>query len=257
MVKSAQQKKRIKKNLANQLVFHGYIYNSAALQCLSANELKNTLFCVPKFIGTNGVRIPGLFKTSFSTEKIKIVYIGRLEVKPKGLDLLLQALSLIKTETDCLNQISSIDLYGPDYNGRYNEVLSLIVQNGLDGIVSLHHELMGEKKQCCLLDSDIFIQTSRHEGMPMGILEAMSFGIPCLITKGTSLGEITEKYNAGWVSETTVESIAETLIRVIQERNFIPEKSSNARKLIVDNFAWSQIAKNTINSYVSYLYNNH
>lgn len=41
-----------------------------------------------------------------------------------------------------------------------------------------------------LLQTDLFIQTSRHEGMPMGLLEALSIGVPCLVTVGTSLGHI-------------------------------------------------------------------
>lgn len=49
------------------------------------------------------------------------------------------------------------------------------------------------------------------EGMPMGILEAASYGLPCLITEGTMLGESVKKYDAGWVAQTNAESIAEHL----------------------------------------------
>ncbi len=253
LVRNAQKKKWLKKYLANTFIFHKFINNCSALQCLSANELSNSFFRVPKFIGTNGVRIPRFYKTSFSKEGISIVYIGRLEVIPKGLDLLLQAINRINNESDYLNQIKSIDLYGPDFKGRYREVQSLIKQNDLVNIVTLHHELTGEKKHDCLLDSDIFIQTSRNEGMPMGILEAMSYGIPCIITKGTSLGEITKEYDAGWVADVTVDSIAETIIKAINDKELLKQKSSNARRLIEEHFSWNTIAKSTIEKYVTLL----
>ena len=71
----------------------------------------------------------------------------------------------------------------PDYQGRYDHVEGLINDSDVGDIIKLHHEVTGEVKEKLLLDSDIFIQTSRFEGMPLGIIEALSYGIPCLITE--------------------------------------------------------------------------
>ena len=46
---------------------------------------------------------------------------------------------------------------------------------------------LGKSKEQVLLDADVFIQTSRTEGLPTAVLEAMSYKIPVLITKGTGL----------------------------------------------------------------------
>ena len=253
LVRSAQRKKRFKKILANKFVFHGFIYHSIALQCLSNNELLNTQFKVPKFIGTNGVNVPNISKMRFNTEKVHIVYIGRLEIIPKGLDLLLRAIKVIKEDADLANEKIVFNLYGPDVKGRYAEVESLIAQNDVEDVVELHHEIKGDLKQAVLLDADLFLQTSRHEGMPMGILEAMSYGIPCVITQGTSLGEITIRYDAGWVADCCVDSIASAIKSAIIEKNLWKQKSNNARRLIVDNFSWDSIAKETVEKYSSFL----
>ena len=251
LVKSAQQKKWWKKKLANVIFFNRFIGNCKALQCLSENELENTGFGVPKFIGTNGITIPEIAQKSFNDDRIRIVYIGRLEIIPKGLDLLIQAVKCVKEETDCLRHVASIDIFGPDHKGRFAEVNSLISQNGIDDVVSLHPAINGQEKFEKLLNADIFVQTSRHEGMPMGILEAMSIGVPCLVTKGTSLGEIIEQYDAGWVAEVSAESIAKTLVLAVNQRSELCSKSCNARKLIEDNFSWSIVVKNTIQKYES------
>ena len=140
-------------------------------------------------------------------------------------------------------------IYGPDYKGRYEQVSALIRENGVDDVVSLHHEIFDEKKEETLLNADCFIQTSRFEGMPMGILEALSYGIPCLITTGTTLEKTIKESGAGWVCDTTADAIAQTIIRAVTERETLKDKSYKARKLIADKFAWDNVAKQTINKY--------
>lgn len=252
LVNSAQSKRRWKKLLANAFVFHDYLYKCSAIQCLSENELNNTVFNIPKFIASNGVDMPKENKGLFNKEKIQITYIGRLEIVPKGLDLLFYAVKLLTKKTDVVNHIKSIDLYGPDLNGRYAAVKALIKENGVDNLVFLHPAIGGEEKKKKLLDTDVFLQTSRHEGMPMGILEAMSYGVPCIITEGTSLGKIVEKYDAGWVADTTADSICKALEKVINERYLLENKSTNAVKLVSENFSWEIVAESSIKKYLSF-----
>ena len=107
----------------------------------------------------------------------------------------------------------------------------------------------GIEKEKIILSADIFIQTSRVEGMPLGILEALSYGLPCLVTKGTNTGEIVKKYNAGWVAETNTTSIANKLIEAIFDSNVWVEKSQNCIRLIEENFSWDKISNKAIQDY--------
>ena len=110
-------------------------------------------------------------------------------------------------------------------------------------------EVSGAEKEKILLDTGVFIQTSRFEGMPMGILEALSYGLIVLITEGTTLGSYVREYNAGWVADTAIESIAKSFEKVIEERADFKEKSQQAIKLIEENFEWKKIAKGTVEKY--------
>ena len=141
------------------------------------------------------------------------------------------------------------NLYGPDRFGWGDEIRKMISENGVDNLVQLHSEVSGAEKEKILLDTDVFIQTSRFEGMPMGILEALSYGLPILITEGTTLGSYIRDYNAGWVAETSVESVAKSFEKVIEERADFKEKSQQAIKLIEENFEWNKIAKETVEKY--------
>ena len=186
-------------------------------------------------------------KTSFNDNKLVITYIGRLEVYVKGLDLLLTAINQIIDFLRSKNAV--VNIYGPDAKGRLDKLKLLIVKNKIQGVTNLHHEISGAMKNECLLDSDIFLQVSRHEGMPMGILEAMSYGLPCIITRGTCLGDIVEKYDAGWVADTNVESIKDTLVKAIDECGLLKKKSENARRLVVDNYSWNVVISKAIDEY--------
>lgn len=247
LVKEALQKKKYKKLVANFLIFNSFVNGASALQVLSKNELSNTAFRPRKFIGTNGIEIPDTLKTSFNDNKLVITYIGRLEVYVKGLDLLLTAINQIIDFLRSKNAV--VNIYGPDAKGRLDKLKLLIVKNKIQGVTNLHHEISGAMKNECLLDSDIFLQVSRHEGMPMGILEAMSYGLPCIITRGTCLGDIVEKYDAGWVADTNVESIKDTLVKAIDECGLLKKKSENARRLVVDNYSWNVVISKAIDEY--------
>ena len=85
--------------------------------------------------------------------------------------------------------------------------------------------------------------------MPIGILEALSYGIPCLVTEGTNLGELINEYNAGWVAETNAKSIAEHIKEAVISREKYAVKSQNAVKLIENNFDWIVVTRETIKKY--------
>lgn len=251
LVKASQKNKRVKKILANAFFFGKFIYRSSAVQCLSESESINSAFKVNSFIGTNGIDLPTESRASFCEKHIRITYIGRLEIPVKGIDLLFQAIKMLKNKNSFLGEKVRLDMYGPDIFGRYAAVENLIKENGVDDIVSLHPAVNGEEKKRILLNTDCFIQSSRHEGMPMGILEALSYGVPCIITEGTSLGEIVRNYDAGWVAETNSDSIAKTIETAIIEANLLSRKSANAKRLVSENFAWDIISKEAIEKYKS------
>lgn len=246
--KNAQKKKKIKKILANIIIFNNFIKCSRGLQCLSHKEFEDTKFAKgKKFIATNGTELPKIRKENFNDDKIKLLYIGRLDMYHKGLDLMISA---IKEKADLMrNNNCTLEIYGPDFKGRYKAVQELIEKNEIGDIVKLNHEITGQDKIIKILESDVFIQTSRFEGMPLGILEALSYGIPCLVTEGTNLGSDISKYNAGWCANNSSQSISDMLFNVIKDRNRWKEKGKNAIELVRDRFSWEKVCREAIKKY--------
>ena len=243
----AQKKKHLKKIAANILLFNSFANKAASIICLSKNELESTHFGKKKSLITNGVHIPTNKKEQFSSEGVKIIYIGRLDAFHKGLDLMIDAISLVKEKM--LSEKVSVDIYGPDLKGRYAHVQELIKAAKVEELVKLHHEVSGEYKEQLLLQADIFMQTSRFEGMPLGILEALSYGIPCLVTDGTNLSHEISCNQAGWSGGSSVTGIASALLKAIEERELYSEYGKNGREYVSKNYSWDVIGKQAVEKY--------
>lgn len=253
LTKEAQKKKWLKKKAGNFLLFKYFINAATAIQSLSEREMNSTIFGEKRFIGTNGIPLPDRKKEAFRDSNVKFVYIGRLDAYHKGLDLLVGAIA--KGKEFLRDHQCNFYIYGPDYQGRYANVERLIEENGIGDLVRLSHEVSGTEKEQILLDADVFLQTSRFEGMPMGILEALSYGIPCLVTEGTTLKDVVEQYDAGWGAETSAESIADRLRQAVLEKDNWKEKSKKARQLVEENFAWGKVAAHALEYYKEIVHN--
>ncbi len=247
--REAQKKKWLKKKVANLLLFNRFINGAKAIQCLSQREMDTTFFGKHRFIGTNGIQIPERKKTSFHTDQTKFLYIGRLDAHMKGLDLMLEA---VRLQQDFLKQHNcSLAIYGPDIEGRLAHLQSLVAEKNIGDLVSLNGPVVGQEKEDLLLDADIFIQTSRSEGMPLGILEALGYGLPCLVTEGTTLGGMIENCDAGWSSATDAQEIAKLLRTAVAEKKRYYVKAANAVECVEQHFSWMTIADETIKEYLT------
>lgn len=247
LTKTAQSKKKLKKLIANQLFFYNFFKHASAIQCLSKKECMQTSNQYLKFIGTNGVKLQSYKEKRKSMTKVNFSFIGRFEIYIKGLDLLIEALTILKDKNE-LKEKFLITLYGPDENGSHKKMNELISKNNLEEYIKVSKPIFDEAKKNILDQTDIYIQVSRTEGMSGSILEALANGVPCLITEGTGMKEYIEKYDAGWASMTSAIDIANKIAESIydQERSI---KGMNAQKLIAENFDWDIITKQNIEQY--------
>ena len=247
LTKQAQSKKRMKKIAGNLLIFNNFVKNASSIHYLSVREQKKSVFRKDCFVIGNGVKTPARSKRDFNTDRTKIVYIGRLEVEIKGLDILMEAVHNCKKELEESN--SSITIYGPDYDTSHAKITNLIKKYNLSSLVTVENRVVGDEKEEILLGADYFIQSSRSEGMPMGLLEALSYGLPCIVTEGTGMGEIIHEYQAGYRCETNAHSIAKGLIKAIEGKDELHVMSSNAKILIEENFEQTTIASKIVSEY--------
>lgn len=253
--KGAQQKKHLKKIVANFLLFDRFIDNAVAIQCLSPKEYESTAFGTRKFIATNGIHIPEIITEKENRDGAKITYIGRLDAYHKGLDLMVSAAKDLHSVLR--DKKVTINIYGPDYAGRFEHLKELISEADVGDIIFLNHEVSGKEKEKILMNTDVFIQTSRFEGMPLGILEALSYGIPCIVTEGTTLAKSISDACAGWNAGETLQTIKAAVIKCLEDKEQWHQMGKNARELADSKYSWEKIMEDTVAQYKELLLSLH
>lgn len=254
MTNGAQNKKAIKKKLGNFIFYNNFVEGALGLHCLTQGEADETKYWNKrKFVVGNGVNIPSDFDKICSRNRktVNVSFIGRLDQYHKGLDLLMGGIH--KASQNIRKANFHFNIYGPDYFGSKKLLNKQIYKNKIQDIVEIHEPVFGDKKDFVLRNTDIFVHTSRFEGHSMSILEAMSYGIPCMVTPGTNMDKEVLEANAGWVVELSEESIANGINMVIQEKDLIKEKGLNARNLIKNKYSWDKIALQTVRYYTEFL----
>lgn len=243
LTQEAQTQKKWKKKIANFLFFSSLARQAAAIQYLTAREQSacGTRWNKKGFVIPNGASLPSqITRTYQPNAPLKLLYIGRLNIFHKGLDLLVQACSLVKERLEKARV--TLDIYGPDLLDNREQLTRRVKELGLSSWVRIHKELYKEDKTQALRQADVFVMASRFEGHPMGLIEALAYSLPCVATAGTNMREEIEKYNAGWTADNTVESIAAAFGKMLDERESLAEKSANARQLAA-RYDWAEIAQ--------------
>jgi 1,2-diacylglycerol 3-alpha-glucosyltransferase len=88
--------------------------------------------------------------------------------------------------------------------------------------------------------ADIYMITSRYEGQPLTLLEALSSGLPCIVSDIPTLGLVKEA-NAGLVIDPSQPAAAARSVATYLE-NGIATHAANARRYALENLNWSGIA---------------
>lgn len=245
LTKEAQRIKFLKKFIGNIFLFNSFIYCSEAIQYLSKSEACRSLIKKDYFISGNGIEKPNCKKSFFSDKGMKIIYVGRYDVHIKGLDLIIDACSMIK-EFMKKNAIT-IDLYG-SCSEEKRKIEKLISKNKLEKIIFVNDSIFGNEKIDTILKHDVFIQTSRSEGQPLGIMEAMFLGMPVIVSDGTTFGNVVKTNNCGYVCNNSKE-ISNKIIECFRNKNKLNLLSKNSYQYAINNFSWTVLAKQAVNEY--------
>lgn len=245
--KENYKKNHLVKMLSGLLFFNSFLKHASTILYLNKAEYENSIVpdINPKYeLIPNGCDTPLKVNLLRDTCKpLKIVYIGRISFEHKGIDVLLKAIEELEKED---NHNYHISFYGNPDDANVN----LLVQTLKDkSIASFEGGIYGKDKDELLKKTDVFILTSRYEGMPMGVLEAWSYGIPCILTSGTNMiGKDTFR-NAFWETQLNPLSICETVKRAVKSMGMNPTLYRMASYKESLKYGWNIIAKQSIETY--------
>ncbi|PKF74306.1 glycosyltransferase family 4 protein [Chryseobacterium sp. PMSZPI] len=152
-----------------------------------------------------------------------IIAAGRLDPQ-KGFDMLIKAWSLIQDKIFDWK----LNIYGQ--GDLYAQLSKDIDENKLNNTVFLKGRTNDIKKE--LLESSIFVLSSRYEGFPMVMLESLTCGIPIVsFNCETGPDEIIINDDCGILVENgNIEKLAEGILRLINDNELRVQKSIIAKK---------------------------
>lgn len=247
--KKSKKIKKFKKILGDMLLFDRFFKSPNAIHYLTYNEKMESCYRTDNdFVIPNGINMPGKIKDIDNTvsKKIKFVYIGRMDSYIKGLDVLVDAINIIKQELRDFHV--EFFLYGPDSSNSKDKLRRQTQAYEIDDIVKIEEAIFNDDKIKILNDANVFIQTSRFEGLPMGVLEALSIGLPCILTPGTNISDQIVEFEAGFAVDLTPDSISSGILNIIKEIKSGKNYSSNAFRL-AKQYSWMNIAKLAVDKY--------
>ena len=235
----------LKKKIANLLLFNWFIHKAKAVVYLSENEYKKSVFKrINKnyTILPNGVNVPNdIIPNRVVQKKMNITFLSRIDYYGKGIDVLLEAVK--KLQCEGWEDKIEFNFYG----NKYDDTYKLLLEYG--DFVKYHGFVTGNEKAEVLKKASMNILPSRSEGMPMTILEALSYGCPCMVTPMTNMAELIKENHCGWVIDLTAESIVQTIKNAYNELSVNPNKYVEQCRKTAEKYSWDNVAEESIMFY--------
>jgi glycosyltransferase involved in cell wall biosynthesis len=207
-------------------------YPKVVLSSLEEDILRKMSNSDNIFVLPNCIRLADAdsFKRIHNHDKpLRLLFMGRI-VATKGLDYIYLALKGLKEggipfKFVMAGKGADEDSYVPQFEALLGDDFEF------KGIVS------GEEKNAVLRDSDAFLLPSFFEGLPIALLEAMSFGLVPITTNVGSIKHVVSNDNNGMIVKThSWEDITDAVESLTNNREHMQELSANARSYIFENY---------------------
>lgn len=176
------------------------------------------------------LRLPG------GNQNRHIVFSGRFD-KKKNLPLVIKAMpQILEKYPDLI-----LDIAG---SGTANEVKilqNLISTLKLESNVKFHGWIDNSKMQEIFAAARLLVLPSENENFAIVVAEALSVGVPCVVSKFVGTADIVAKHNAGEViDELTPASVAEGIMKVLRGDEIKYREA--AFEAVENSLNWSKIA---------------
>lgn len=167
-----------------------------------------------------------------------IGFCGRIDIQPKGLDLLLGAFALF------VKRVPWARLWIVGDSGERPALEAQAQRLGIAHKTVFFGSRLGDEKWGLLGQMQVFVHPSRDEHLPAAVLEAASVGLPCVVTAATNLGEAIGQYKCGEVIAGADQAGLFQALTRIHQRVLLDGRASiaaKARLMVEEAFNWNKI----------------
>lgn len=191
----------------------------------------------------NTVRIPNC-KVEWNLPII-VLFMGVL-IKRKGVADLIRAVDILKKK----NRLNNVKFVIAGSGVEEAELKTMCKKLELDKYINFVGWTSGEKKERLFRESQMLVLPSYNEGLPVSILEAISYGMPVVATcVGDISAAIIDGENGYLVEPGDVDALANSIYKLISEKANWQKKSESARKISISQFDETVFFETILNLY--------
>jgi glycosyltransferase involved in cell wall biosynthesis len=176
---------------------------------------------------------PGLqIKPIIEKEPIRFLFMGRFGQR-KGIYDLIRAVAAIS------NRNFKISLHG---DGELAQVRDLIAETNTADAIEMTGWIRGAAKVRAFQNADVLLLPSYNEGLPVAILEALSYGMAVISTPVGGIAEaVHEGENGLLVQPGNIAALAKAIETLSTQPETLARYKQHSRKLCGQHFAHTQI----------------
>jgi glycosyltransferase involved in cell wall biosynthesis len=176
-----------------------------------------------------------------ASDPIRLLFVGRMHVHTKGLDLLFEALALALRDSQ--TRRCHLTLVGPDYNQGRIHLERQAARLGITPYVEFAGVKLGKELAAAYCENDVYIQTSRHEGQSLAATDALLFGMPAILTKSIALCSYPEVAHGSQVLlvPPQVEDIARAIADLTQRVEEMHQRAEEELPRLQARFSWEAV----------------
>lgn len=163
-----------------------------------------------------------------------VLFLGRLSWI-KGLDRLLQAFALMRTGT--------LAIVGPDYENLLPHLLQLAAKLGVaERVHILPRVVLEQDKEHLFAGTRVLVLPSYSENFGNTVLEALTRGVPVVVTPEVGAAEVVRQSGGGMVAEGQPKPLADAISSLLEHPDRACELGLAGRRHVAERYSWTSIA---------------
>lgn len=171
----------------------------------------------------NAVNLPPTVPKRIHSENITFISLGRLGERKGSFDLI-QAFAQLPVE---LRHRARLILAG---DGETARARRLVASFAMEDRVEIYEWVNEEQRDELLANAHVFVLPSYREGLPMALLEAMSWGLAVVTTPVGGIPEVITHAQNGWLVEPgNVQQLASTMQQLLENESMRVNLGTAAR----------------------------
>ena len=195
---------------------------------------------IPNGVDRAQKRTPEQIKEKFQLQgEDYILYLGRI-VPEKGLTYLVNAFKQVKTDKKLI-----IAGGASDTAEFFNELKALAADDPRIQFVGF---VQGQLLEELYSNAYMYVLPSDLEGMPLSLLEAMSYGNCCLTSDIAECTQVTEDHGISF-RKSDVEDLRKKLQILCDDSQMVQTYKEQAADYICEKYSWEQVTRQTLNLY--------